>query len=186
MNVMNGDNLFQKLKELKVDIWYTKDSHFNACIRIKEECNKNNFVLILLIIFASLSSVINTEILSFFISWKYWGITKAIIACIGVISGSIALYISIRNPNDNLIELSLRHKQSGEKLNFLFKRIKFYEASIIDSIEKVGLETRLNEFLREQQEICIASPMTQEEDYKKSQENFQNKTWEYSDNELNL
>ncbi len=177
------DNI-QRLKELKVDVWYSKDCHFNASTRIIKICNNNKWIIIALILIASISSIINIDTLSS--SYKWLNDIKPIMAIIGIIGSAIATCISLVNPTSNSGELSIRHKQAGENFNHLFKKIKSYESSIDTNTDREKIDQNFKSFLEKQNEICNNSPFTKKVDYEQAKENFNNKTWEYKEEELNL
>lgn len=182
---MKSTETLKALKKLKVDCLYSKDSQFNAAHRIHLEADRFRIFLVVGTIFASFSTIMNVGL------WEKieldTKVVQVIVNLLGALGGFLILYTTTFSDHNSKRELSIKHRNVGDSLNLLFKKIRLTEAAFLDNLfNDQDLLKKTEEYSSEYYSILNSAPQTLEGDFLKTKSNVTKGYADYTKEELDI
>ena len=182
---MKSTETLTALKKLKVDCLYSKDTQFNAATRIHLEASRFRIFLVIGTVFASFSTIMNVGL------WEKIAIdtqaVQVVVNLLGALGGFLILYTTTFSDHNSKRELSIKHRNVGDSLNLLFKKIRLTEAAFLDNLlNDQELLKKIEEYSLEYYSIFNSAPQTLEGDFLKAKSNVGKGYAEYTKEELDI
>jgi hypothetical protein len=174
-NKINNSEVYQRLRECRVDFSYSKNSFYNGYLRLeieKEKQEKNKKIIDCISIALSIFTI---SAIAVYLTNSYKDIAVIVIG----LSSLFSILLSIFNIINNKEIDSQSFKKAADNYLMLYKKTKNIEASVIDNLLT---PTEINQTLKnihDSQDILvkIINVVTTREDYakaKKSHEDGEN------------
>jgi hypothetical protein len=163
---MNDDitqsNLFERLKQLRVDFAYSKNLFFAASTRVHKVEKRNHGIKNILEISSILISVITLSSVAVYFSQRYQNESIVIIGLLSIIE--IAISVSLLTMNgDKLFE---EYTKTADGYLDLYKKAKIFEAKVEDKIMgMVELSEKVEELTYLQSKLSNSKLKTTYEDF---------------------
>jgi len=180
-NEIINSNIYQRLKELRVDFAYSKNLFFAASERVSNEENKFNRKRNILEISSIIISVITLSGVAFYFSQNYKDLSVIIIGVLSIIGVGINLYLlKLKNK-----EISEEYIKTANGYLDLYKKAKIIEAKVKDNvIGMVELSEKVEELTYLQSKLNNPRLKTKNEDFNKAKENIDKGSNTYTEDDF--
>lgn len=166
---MANGNLYERLKDYRVDFAYSKELYFAASMRLKKEYEKKERRSRNLNLVAAGLSILTLSNLFLFLQDEMGKNAVYIASVVSIVGIIISIYLFFhRNPEE-----FKEYQQRGEAYLMLFKEVKNIEAMYLDKIiTDEALAEEIKMLAMKQERLSANALATLEEDYLKAKSNI--------------
>lgn len=180
-NEIKNSNLYQRLRELRVDSAYSKNLFFAASDRISQSENRRNSTKNYLEITSILISVITLSSVAVYFSERYQEQSIIVIGLLSILEIAISVYL-LTLKTENLCD---EYRKTANGYLDLYKKAKIIEAKVEDNvIGMVELSEKVEELTYLQSKLSNPKLKTNEEDFNIAKGNIDKGTSTYSDTDF--